>query len=147
MLRPSSRNVLCWHAIAQRSEHELLTCGHPLQVMNAWLACFHAMAPVLDKGMLKSKILPLALSKGANDNTSVQARVVCCALLGSLAPRLSKVCLPVLSGRPTCKLAGRTPIYYNWAAVAGIRQGLLTTTAPAGGRGTCLVGADRAGAS
>ena len=118
---------------------------HPLQVMNAWLACFHAMAPVLDKGMLKSKILPLALSKGANDNTSVQARVVCCALLGSLAPRLSKVCLPLLSGRPICKLAGRTHVYSNWAA--DIRQALLSTTAPAGGRGTCLVGAVRASMS
>ena len=109
--------MLCWQldAIAQSSVHELLKRCHPLQVMNAWLACFHAMAPVLDKGMLKSKILPLALSKGANDNTSVQARVVCCALLGSLAPRLSRVCLPVLSGRPTCKLAGTTHVYLIWA--------------------------------
>ncbi len=112
MLRPSSCNVVCWHphATAQRCDQELLKRCHPLQVMNAWLACFHAMAPVLDKGMLKGKILPLALSKGANDNTSVQARVVCCALLGALAPRLSKVCLPVHLGRPDCKLAGSTDV-------------------------------------
>ena len=61
------------------------------QVVNAWLKCFHALVPLLDKALIKAKILPVALAKGANDETSVQSRVICCAMLGSMAACLTKV--------------------------------------------------------
>ena len=61
------------------------------QVVNAWLKCFHALVPLLDKALIKAKILPVALAKGANDETSVQSRVICCAMLGSMAAVLTKV--------------------------------------------------------
>ena len=61
------------------------------QVVNAWLKCFHVLVPLLDKTLIKSKILPVALAKGANDETSVQSRVICCAMLGSMAACLTKV--------------------------------------------------------
>ena len=47
--------------------------------------------PLLDKTLIKGKILPVALAKGANDETSVQSRVICCAMLGSMAACLTKV--------------------------------------------------------
>lgn len=47
--------------------------------------------PLLDKTLIKAKILPVALAKGANDETSVQSRVICCAMLGSMAACLTKV--------------------------------------------------------
>ncbi len=86
-----------------------------VQVVNAWLKCFHAIVPLLDKTLIKAKILPVALAKGANDETSVQSRVICCAMLGSMAACLTKVssylCLGkdtfvyrVLSGTPPCHL-------------------------------------------
>ena len=62
-----------------------------VQVVNAWLKCFHAIVPLLDKTLIKAKILPVALAKGANDETSVQSRVICCAMLGSMAACLTKV--------------------------------------------------------
>lgn len=61
------------------------------QVVNAWLKCFHALVPLLEKALIKTKILPVALAKGANDETSVQSRVICCAMLGSMAVCLTKV--------------------------------------------------------
>ena len=61
------------------------------QVVNAWLKCFHVLVPLLDKTLIKGKILPVALAKGANDETSVQSRVICCAMLGSMAACLTKV--------------------------------------------------------
>lgn len=62
-----------------------------MQVVNAWLKCFHVLVPLLDKTLIKAKILPVALAKGANDETSVQSRVICCAMLGSMAACLTKV--------------------------------------------------------
>ena len=62
-----------------------------IQVVNAWLKCFHVIVPLLDKALIKAKILPVALAKGANDETSVQSRVICCAMLGSMAACLTKV--------------------------------------------------------
>ncbi|KAL3156729.1 hypothetical protein ABBQ38_001004 [Trebouxia sp. C0009 RCD-2024] len=64
--------------------------GTPDEVVNAWLKCFHALVPLLDKALIKAKILPVALAKGANDETSVQSRVICCAMLGSMAACLTK---------------------------------------------------------
>ncbi|DBA65676.1 TPA: hypothetical protein ACH3X2_002731 [Trebouxia sp. C0005] len=64
--------------------------GSPDEVVNAWLKCFHAIVPLLDKTLIKAKILPVALAKGANDETSVQSRVICCAMLGSMAACLTK---------------------------------------------------------
>ena len=61
------------------------------QAVNAWLKCFHAMVPMLDKALIKAKILPVALAKGANHETSVQSRVICCAMLGAMASCLTKV--------------------------------------------------------
>ena len=86
-----------------------------VQVVNAWLKCFHAIVPLLDKTLIKAKILPVALAKGANDETSVQSRVICCAMLGSMAACLTKVrnCLchgthtfvnRFLFGSPLCHL-------------------------------------------
>ena len=91
-----------------------------VQVVNAWLKCFHAIVPLLDKTLIKAKILPVALAKGANDETSVQSRVICCAMLGSMAACLTKVSSRLchgkdtfvnwlLSGFPPCHL-GNVPI-------------------------------------
>lgn len=73
----------CWHQCI------LLLCS--AQVVNSWLKCFHSLVPLLDKTLIKAKILPVALAKGANDETSVQSRVICCAMLGSMAACLTKV--------------------------------------------------------
>ena len=90
-----------------------MTClGSCVQVVNAWLKCFHAVVPLLDKSLIKAKILPVALAKGANDETSVQSRVICCAMLGSMAACLTKVSqtnLPATTG------------FHTWA---GSRQSL-----------------------
>lgn len=65
------------------------------------------MAPLLDKSLLKTRVLPLALAKGANDSTSVQSRVVCCALLRALAPRFTQVCRDLQApGALFCKHPG-----------------------------------------
>lgn len=78
------------------TRHSRCLVGKLAQVVNAWLKCFHALVPLLDKALIKAKILPVALAKGANDETSVQSRVICCAMLGSMAACLTKVIVIII---------------------------------------------------
>ena len=87
--------TVAWVAIGEGVSVIYAVCW--LQVISAWLKCFHAIVPLLDKAVLKTKILPVALAKGANDETSVRSRVVCCAMLGSMATCLTKVRLSSLA--------------------------------------------------
>ncbi|KAK9819789.1 hypothetical protein WJX72_002412 [[Myrmecia] bisecta] len=94
-LRAVAREKLLAHA-------ELVECMLPLvlsnissntlpdEVMDAWIRTFIHLVPALDKAIIKGKILSLALSKAEIGDTSVQSRVVCCALLGAIAPRMTK---------------------------------------------------------
>lgn len=85
------------------------------QVVNAWLKCFHVLVPLLDKALIKGKILPVALAKGANDETSVQSRVICCAMLGSMAACLTKVIVVIILNDFACltNTVAITVFYYS----------------------------------
>ena len=85
-----------WLITCDASERSAICTGNKqlclvVQAVNAWLKCFHAIVPLLDKSLIKAKILPVALAKGANHETSVQSRVICCAMLGAMASCLTKV--------------------------------------------------------
>jgi hypothetical protein len=72
------------------------------QAMKAWLHAFAVMVAVPDRGFLLAEVLPIALTKGASGAASVQSRAVACALLGIVAPRLTredvqKMCLKQVS--------------------------------------------------
>lgn len=55
---------------------------------DAWLNTLFELAPLLDKEVLKSEVLSLALSKGDVEG-SVSSRTICARILGALAPRLT----------------------------------------------------------
>ena len=61
--------------------------GLCLQETDAWLNTLFELAPLLDKEVLKSEVLSLALSKGDVEG-SVSSRIICARILGALAPRL-----------------------------------------------------------
>lgn len=42
--------------------------------MDAWVRALAALAPQLERGVVKARIVPLALSKAQAHETSVQAR-------------------------------------------------------------------------
>ena len=44
------------------------------QLMDAWVRALAALAPQLERGVVKARIVPLALSKAQAHETSVQAR-------------------------------------------------------------------------
>ncbi len=70
---------LHWSSIFRRCKR--------LQETDAWLNTLFELAPLLDKEVLKSEVLSLALSKGDVEG-SVSSRIICARILGALAPRL-----------------------------------------------------------
>ncbi|KAK9858008.1 hypothetical protein WJX84_010844 [Apatococcus fuscideae] len=60
------------------------------QVADAWIKAFQALAPSLDRAVLRSKALPVVMAKASASETSVASRLASCALLGALAPRLTR---------------------------------------------------------
>eukprot|EP00854_Cymbomonas_tetramitiformis_P006681 gene6681-7997_t len=59
------------------------------EVLDGWLDTLYALVPVLSAEVLEREVTELALSKGEVDET-VQSRVICCKVLGSIAPRLDR---------------------------------------------------------
>ena len=51
-----------------------LGCHGLAQLMDAWVRALAALAPQLERGVVKARIVPLALSKAQAHETSVQAR-------------------------------------------------------------------------
>lgn len=64
--------------------------GSSFQVADAWIKAFQALAPSLDRAVLRSKALPVVMAKASASETSVASRLASCALLGALAPRLTR---------------------------------------------------------
>ncbi|KAL6757965.1 armadillo-type protein [Haematococcus lacustris] len=79
---------------------DLQTCLLPTIVRNinkekseeetqAWLGALFELVPYLDKDVVKSEVLSLALSKGDMEE-NVNSRVICAHILGAIAPCLSR---------------------------------------------------------
>ncbi len=58
-----------------------------LQETDAWLSTLFDLIPLLDKEVLKTEVLSLALSKGDVEG-AVGSKTICVRILGALAPRL-----------------------------------------------------------
>ena len=61
-------------------------------VVEAWLASLFAMLPWLSQASMRADVSDLALSKGQVEET-VESRVVCCRIMGALAPHLDRSAL------------------------------------------------------
>lgn len=74
-----------------------------LQETDAWLSTLFDLIPLLDKEVLKTEVLSLALSKGDVEG-AVGSKTICVRILGALAPRLVGA---LLAGRRGVRMAVR----------------------------------------
>jgi hypothetical protein len=58
-----------------------------VQELDAWTAAFVEIAPLVERSALRGEVMALALQRGEVDE-KVQSRVLCCRLLGAIAPHL-----------------------------------------------------------
>lgn len=81
-----------------------MLCG--LQESEAWLLLLLELLPVVGAAQLLGQVLPLALAHG-EVNEPVASRVVCCRLLGAMAPRLVRVSLGLQQHAALCCAGSR----------------------------------------
>ena len=71
---------------------QVINTKRETEIVEAWLAALFAMVPWLSQASLRGDVANLALSKGQVEET-VDSRVVCCRLMGALAPHLERSAL------------------------------------------------------
>lgn len=60
-----------------------------MQVSDSWVRLALAIIPQMERAAVSGKIVPFALARAQAQGQAAQGRLMCCALLGAAAARLS----------------------------------------------------------
>lgn len=70
---------------------QILSCRVScLQLADAWVRVALAVIPQMERAAVNSRVVPFALARAQAHGQTTQGRLMCCALLGAAAVKLSR---------------------------------------------------------